>query len=102
MDVDLWLKMAREYDFEHIDRTIAYAYQHENAKTTKERPYMRAETIRLIAEHGGEEIAWRELENMAADLAESQRKVNTLKDNPLYRHVVGPVYRWLKEISPRF
>jgi len=95
MDVDLWLKMAREYEFGRVSETIAYAYEHEQSKTTGERPYMRAETIQLIAEHGGEEIAWRELRNMADDLAEAQRKIGMIKENPLYRYVVGPVYRWL-------
>lgn len=95
MDVDLWLKMAREYEFERVDETIAYANQHEKAKTTGERPYMRAETIQLVVEHGGKEIAWRELRNMADDLAEAQQKIDMVKDNPLYRYVLGPAYRWL-------
>nr|WP_272505939.1 glycosyltransferase family 2 protein [Salinibacter ruber] len=93
MDVDLWLKIAREYDFGRVDETIAYAYEHEGAKTTGERPRMRAETIKLIVEHGGREVAWRELDRMAEDLADAHQKIDYIKSTSLYRYVIGPLYR---------
>ncbi|WP_263821281.1 glycosyltransferase family 2 protein [Salinibacter sp.] len=93
MDVDLWLKMARGYDFDRVGETIAFAYEHKGAKTTGERPYMRAETIKLISEYGGREAAWRELDRMAEDLADARQKIEYIKSTLLYKYIVGPLYK---------
>lgn len=52
MDVDLWLKIARKYDFRHLDEDIAFAYTHEGAKTTAESFNCRLETAFLIYKNG--------------------------------------------------
>ncbi len=93
MDVDLWLKMARDYDFDRLGETIAFAHEHKGAKTTGERPYMRAETIKLISEYGGREAAWRELDRMAEDLADARQKIEYIKSTLLYKYIVGPLYK---------
>jgi len=93
MDLDLWMEMIGKYDFIRVEETIAYAYKHNNAKTTKERPYMRAEIIQLIYENGGGEEACRELRKMADDLADARQKIDYIKSTSLYRYVIGPLYR---------
>jgi glycosyltransferase involved in cell wall biosynthesis len=93
MDVDLWLKMIRDYQFERVDETIAYAYIHDDAKTTGERERMRVETILLLLEHGADEVAHREAMRMADDLADARKKVLRITQNPLYR-AVRPLYKW--------
>jgi hypothetical protein len=96
MDVDLWLKMSRAFEFERVEEPIAYAHQHAGAKTTGEKQRMRAETILLVAEHGGEAVARREAMKMADDLSEANRKVSRITDNVLYRTLVGPMYRLIR------
>jgi glycosyltransferase involved in cell wall biosynthesis len=100
MDVDLWLKMARACRFKRVDATIAYAYAHPGAKTTGERERVRMETILLIAEHGGDEIARREAMKLADEFAQTadeldqmRKKIHRLTSHPLYRFV-RPFYRW--------
>jgi glycosyltransferase involved in cell wall biosynthesis len=99
MDVDLWLRMSDAFEFSRVDETIAYAHQHDEAKTTGERQHMRAETILLAAEHGGYDVAHREAMKMADDLAEANRKVRLITDNILYRRVVGPAYRFIRSLT---
>lgn len=55
---------------------------------------MRAETILLVIEHGGEAVARREAMKMTHFLPETNRKVSLITDNTLYRKVVDPAYRF--------
>ncbi|MGB1217900.1 MAG: glycosyltransferase family 2 protein, partial [Saprospiraceae bacterium] len=50
MDVDLWLRISREFKIKKIDKTLAYAYIHEDAKTTADVLEMRIETCLLMCE----------------------------------------------------
>lgn len=93
VDIGLWLKICRAFEFEQVEETIAYAHQHAGAKTTGEKQQMRAETILLVTEHGGEAVARREAMKMDDDLSEANRKVSRITDNVLYRTLVGPMYR---------
>ncbi|MCS3668063.1 glycosyltransferase involved in cell wall biosynthesis [Salinibacter ruber] len=100
MDVDLWLKMIRRYQFKRIGDTIAYAYAHQGAKTTEDRERMRIQQIVLVAEHGGTEIAHREAMSLADEFAQTaderdqmRRKIQRVTSHPLYR-LVRPFYNW--------
>jgi glycosyltransferase involved in cell wall biosynthesis len=52
LDVDLWLKIARKYKFEHISQELAHAYIHPDAKTTADKEKMKMETALLVASYG--------------------------------------------------
>jgi uncharacterized protein with gpF-like domain len=94
MDVDLWLSMSQDFQFKRLTKTIAYAYQHEWAKTTAEIPRVRVETSLLVAEYGGWDIARRHLIRQADELVEARSKIRTVTQHPLYR-LVQPIYKWL-------
>jgi len=53
MDVDLWIKISKKYEFKRVEFNIAHAYIHENTKTTAEVEKMNLETYLMIASHGG-------------------------------------------------
>ena len=95
MDVDLWLKMSKKYRFERVDSTIAYAYRHAGAKTTGERPGMQAETIVLIAEHGGFDIAYRDARSLADDLAATRDRLNSIRRHPFVKWPLR-LYNWFR------
>ena len=94
MDVDLWLKMIRAYRFERIDATIAYAHVHERAKTVGESQRTRAETILLLHESGGKEIAHREIMKMADELASLRGELSSMQQHPIFQWALR-VWRYL-------
>ncbi|PNW26866.1 glycosyltransferase family 2 protein [Formosa algae] len=53
MDVDLWIKIAKQYKIDRINESLAHAYIHEDAKTTALIDEMIIETNLMIAQHGG-------------------------------------------------
>jgi len=94
MDVDLWLKMARLYRFERIDKTLSYAYRHEGAKTTGERQRWRAEVILQLYEHGGYEAAYHEAMEMADELHALRTERQAMNRHPIFRWAMR-VWRYL-------
>ncbi|MDO6760242.1 glycosyltransferase family 2 protein [Tamlana sp. 2_MG-2023] len=53
MDVDLWIKIAKQYKIVRIQDSLAHAFIHEDAKTTALIDEMIIETNLMIAQHGG-------------------------------------------------
>jgi glycosyltransferase involved in cell wall biosynthesis len=100
MDVALWLEMVQSFRFDGVDARLATALAHPEAKTTKETERTAVEVGLLVTEHGGFDVARKDLMAMADRLAELRALVRLIKDNPVYRYVLGPVYRWLKQ-KPR-
>lgn len=86
MDVDFFLKLSRQYRFEHVDETISYAHKHEDAKTEGQRPYWRAEVMLQLFAHGAKEVAHSEAMDMA-DKINSYR----LERRKMNRH---PIFKW--------
>lgn len=62
MDVDLWLKVARQYEFRRLDQDIAFAYAHDQAKTTAYAFNSRLETAFLIYRNGYKKLAMEEVQ----------------------------------------
>jgi len=98
MDVDLWLRIARQFQFVRSDELLSQAIKHEQAKTTAEEERMRAETALLMVDHGGRDIAHQALMEMADEMAEMRKKVYAVTKHPLYK-VVGPVFRLWRRLS---
>jgi len=72
MDLDLWIKIRKKYEFKMVDAMISHALSHEDAKTTAFRNIMRVDTAIVIQRHGGESEAREMLEEMANKLTECQ------------------------------
>jgi hypothetical protein len=100
LDVDLWLRMAREVSFDRITPTIAYAYEHPEAKTRAHVRRMRAETALVVAEHGGLEVARENLFDMADRLHELEAQAARITQSPLYK-LLGPLYRSVRRFLLR-
>ena len=75
MDVDLWIKISKKYEFQRIDLNIAHAYIHENAKTTAEVEKMKMETYLMVASHGGFLFA----RNLLYDFFEREQQILELR-----------------------
>lgn len=100
LDVDLWLKMIKYYEFKKIDKLFSQALQHDSAKTTAEKERMRAETILLVMEHGGMNVAKGEILKLADDLAASNKKLKRVRNSILYRSYLM-LNLWIKKIFIR-
>lgn len=94
MDVDLFLKLSREYCFERVDETISYAYKHKGAKTTGERLYWKAGVLVQLAAHGGEEAARREAMDMADELGSLRRERHLMNRHPIFKWAMR-IWRYL-------
>ncbi len=94
MDVDLFLKLSRQFRFERVDETISYAYKHKDAKTTGERLYWKAGVVVQLAAHGGEEAARREVMEMADELRSLRRERHSMNRHPVFKWAMR-VWRYL-------
>jgi glycosyltransferase involved in cell wall biosynthesis len=97
-DVDLWLRMSKEYLFEGVDILLAQALEHKDAKTISDRREWELEVALVIAQHGGEEGLLIARDNLTGML-EGHKRFLKLINNPVYRHLVSPVYRFIKSIK---
>src|SRR5690606_16541464 len=70
MDVDLWLKIARKFEFERLEKDIAHAYAHDEAKTTALAIDSRIETTLLIYDNGHKQLAMEEIKRIVNQVAE--------------------------------
>jgi len=70
MDVDLWLRLARDRAFRRIRQCLSYSKSHGETKTNAERYFMHAETLVLVARHGGYDVLAGELDRWARRLTE--------------------------------
>lgn len=77
MDVDLWLKISKKFPILQIPETLAYAYSHENAKTTAFREKMMMETILMLARNGEFEVAKEEGSRFLEELNNRSNKLST-------------------------
>ncbi|MCS4185026.1 glycosyltransferase family 2 protein [Salinibacter ruber] len=94
MDIDLFLKLSRQYRFERVDETISYAHKHKGAKTTGERLYWKAGVVVQLAAHGGEEAARREAMEMADELRSLRRERHSMNRHPVFKWAMR-VWRYL-------
>jgi glycosyltransferase involved in cell wall biosynthesis len=86
MDVDLFLKLSRQYRFQRVEDTISYAHKHDDAKTKGEREYWRSEVIlRIAREPGGWGPAHREAMNQARRLRRLKRQHHAMNRHPIFR-----------------
>lgn len=64
LDVDLWLKISKQFEFERLDQDIAFAYGHDQAKTIASELDSRIETAFLIYGNGNKDLAINEIKRV--------------------------------------
>jgi glycosyltransferase involved in cell wall biosynthesis len=91
MDLDLWLRMAKDYEFKSIDALLSRAKIHGTAKTTASRNLMVVDIALVIIRHGGEQQVRHHLERLAERLTVlEERRFRTRLDR-LYKSLFGPL-----------
>jgi len=76
MDADLFIGMAREFEFRHIQEDIAYSVYHEDCKTRGKRAESISELAYVQSRHGGSEQA-RETLNILVGLFNELQSTET-------------------------
>ncbi|QDO93680.1 glycosyltransferase [Formosa sediminum] len=80
MDVDLWIKIAKQFKFDRIKESLAHAYIHEDAKTTALIDEMIIETNLMIAQHGGLKEAQETIQDYLTNKIIQTKKINQSKN----------------------
>jgi len=93
MDIDLWLKIAKRYQFKPIPELLSHALSHENAKTTANTARMRMETLLMYTLHNEFDIAVKEGNNLADELHKSYAEYKIVRNNPFFRLILRPFLR---------
>ena len=99
MDIDLWLKIAKQFEFKKIDHPIAHALIHDRAKNTAERENVIIETSLLINDYGAQDIAKKNLTIMTNHLLRYQNAYHKLKKVPLLNYILKPIARLINKKS---
>jgi glycosyltransferase involved in cell wall biosynthesis len=101
MDLDLWLKIAREgFFFAQFKELLSEALSHPDAKTTAFESLMRVEGLLVIAKHGGAEAIKVGMIEMAQQIDRLTRRLDWYKRN--YEiNVNHPFAKILRPIAKR-
>lgn len=91
LDLDLWLRMASEFEFVPIDALLSRALIHQDAKTTAQFNRMIVDIALVIIRHGGEELARPHLDRLADRLSDYESRSLRRRVDRLYRSWFGPV-----------
>jgi glycosyltransferase involved in cell wall biosynthesis len=87
LDLDLWLRMARQVSFQPIDALLSTALFHPAAKTVASRPRMIVEAAFVVMRAGGAEYVREPLEELAARVERYEAVSQQLLGLPLARSV---------------
>ena len=85
MDLDLWLRFARQTQGAAIPQVLAFATSHRRTKTRRLAAEMLAETCLVLARHGALAQARHKLARPIRRAFELDRRLAPLTRNPLYR-----------------
>lgn len=90
LDVDLWLRIARQFELVPVDALLSRAKIHEDAKTTAHRNLMVVDCALVIIRHGGERYVRHHLEELARRLSRLESRQLSGRLDRLYRALFGP------------
>ena len=90
LDVDLWLRIAKQFDLLPVDALLSRAKIHEAAKTTAYRNLMVVDCALVIIRHGGERYVRHHLDGLAKRLSKLEARQLRGRLDRLYRALFGP------------
>lgn len=88
MDLDLWLKIAKQFSFETTNRLLSQSLVHGKAKTTAYRSFGKVDAAMVIIRHGGERYAREYLERIAAKLDFYEKCLKPFTANPIFGYLL--------------
>ena len=74
LDLDLWLRMVKHFEFVPVDALLSRALIHDDAKTTAQRNLMVVDSTLVIIRHGGERFVRRHLDRLAERLTSLEKR----------------------------
>ncbi len=83
MDVDLWIKIGKEFSIVKVNETLAAAVVHDDAKTQRNAGQMFAEQDVVRARHGYEHLAIQNMSRWINDYIELSRQYSKLIAIPM-------------------
>jgi len=108
LDVDLWLRMVKQVDFQRLDKLLSTSLSHQNAKTTAFRNYMVLECSMVIIKAGGDRFIRHRLNDIAARLSYYEENFKRISNHPIVkllkpigRVFVRPSVGW-NDVSPKW
>lgn len=90
LDVDLWLRMVRQFEFVPIDALLSQARLHDDAKTTALKNLMVVDCALVIIRHGGERHVRHHLDGLAERLTKLEDRALRTRLDRFYRSLFGP------------
>ena len=106
MDLDLWLKFAKKYQFFSTTENLSCSRVHEAAKTSQFANMSIVDSCIVLMQHGGEKEARKHLEIMAAKLSWNEYYIGKILDFPPVKLFRGTIRRLMnseqkwREVSP--
>lgn len=85
MDLDLWLKMLKRFDFVRVPSLLSSATLHADAKTVAQNHYQVAQGWLVRAKHGFSEPVEKEMVQMIIKAKADAARVRSLTRTPIYR-----------------
>lgn len=95
MDVDLWLKISKNFSFESTNKLLSRSLVHNEAKTKAYKSYCKVDTALVIIRNGGEQYAREYLEQIAAKLDFFERCLRPLTSNCLFAFFLPYIKRMI-------
>lgn len=91
-DLDLWLRMVKQFEFLRVDKLLSTALSHDSAKTTAYKNQMVLDVAIVVIKAGGEQCVRKKLDDMAGKLLFYEANYTKLMNHPLMK-LAGPVCR---------
>lgn len=89
MDLDLWINIAKNFEFKKIDDLISVALKHARAKTTSDAELSRVDVAIVYAKHGRAGQARAELEKLLDKLNACRAELEFIYRLPLVWRLIG-------------
>jgi len=83
-DVDLWIRISRKFKFDILNKDIAHAYIHENAKTVGSSEKVKIETYLLMVKYGRFDIASKYAFELVEELANYKKKYFEIENKKIF------------------
>lgn len=93
MDLDLWIRIAKSYDYRKIEDLLSISLKHDDAKTTSDKELARVEVGLVYALHGNIRQAKVEMEKLAVAMIKCRKQIKDIYSLPLVLRLIKLVDR---------